>query len=136
MRLIIPPGGGRPVPLRVDSTIKGPLLYQPKIIANVSLGFNYKGFNAWLSYQYNGLIYTAVNYHGATRLDSQKENFNRWDLQLTQKFAIAKVTGFEVIANIANLSDFTESQHYRGDTRPNYQENYGMTIDLGVRYRF
>lgn len=133
---VTPPGGGRPVATRIDSTITGPMLYQPKHIANISLGFNYKGFNVWLSYQYNGLIYTGINYMGAPRLDSQKDYFNRWDLQLTQKFAIKKLKGFELVANIANISDFTESQRLTGDIRPTYQENYGMTIDLGLRFRF
>ena len=73
LRSVVPPGGGRPVQVRVDSTTTGPMLYQPQQIANISLGFNYKGFNAWLSFQYNGLIYTGKNYHGATRLDSQKD---------------------------------------------------------------
>jgi TonB-dependent receptor len=136
IRNITPPGGGRPTPMRVDSTVTGPLLYQPQSIANVSLGFNYKGFNAWLSFQYNGLIYFDINYHGVTRLDKEKEKFNRWDLQLTQKFRIGKVKGFEVIANIANLTNFTESQKLRGDPRLTYQERFGMTADLGVRYRF
>jgi len=133
---VIPPGGGRPVATRIDSTTVGPMLYQPKNIANVSLGFNLKGFNVWLSFQYNGLIYTGKNYRGAPRLDSQKDYFYRWDLQLTQKFSIRKVKGFEVVANIANISDFTESQRLTGDIRPTYQENYGMTVDLGLRYRF
>jgi hypothetical protein len=133
---VVPPGGGRPVSVRVDSATKGPMLYQPRNIANVSLGFNYKGFNAWLSFQYNGLIYTGMNYRGAPRLNSEKNYFYRWDLQLTQKFRIAKMKGFEVIANIANISDFTESQKLSGDPRLTYQENYGMTADLGLRYRF
>jgi TonB-dependent receptor len=133
---VVPPGGGRPVAVRIDSTTLGPMLYQPKNIANVSLGFNYKGFNVWLSFQYNGLIYTGKNYRGAPRLDSQKDYFYRWDLQLTQKFRISKLRGFEVIANIANISDYTESQRLRGDMRPTYKENYGMTADLGLRYRF
>ncbi len=136
MRSVVPPGGGRPQTARVDSATKGPMLFQPKSIANLSLGYNFKGFNAWLSFQYNGLICIQRNYRIAPRTDILKDHFYRWDLQLTQKFAIAKVTGFEVIANIANISDFTESQHLRGDSRPYYQENYGMTIDLGVRYRF
>jgi TonB-dependent receptor len=136
MITVVPEGGGRPVSARIDSTTSSPMLYQPKNIANVSLGFNFKGFNAWLSFQYNGLIYTEKNYRGAPRLDGQKDYFYRWDLQLTQKFKIAKIPGFEVIANIANISDFTESQRLRGDPRYTYQENYGMTVDLGVRYRF
>ncbi|MBE0654303.1 MAG: hypothetical protein IH594_10930, partial [Bacteroidales bacterium] len=133
---VTPPGGGRPVATRFDSTTTGPMLYQPKNIANFSLGFNNKGFNAWLSFQYNGLIYTGKNYRGAPRLDNQKDYFYRWDLQLTQKFSIKKRSGFEVIANIANISDFTESQRLTGDMRPTYQENYGMTRDLGLRFRF
>ena len=136
IRTVVPPGGGRPVSVRVDSTTKGPMLFQPRHIANVSLGFNYKGFNAWLSFQYNGLIYTGKNYRGAPRLDSQKDYFYRLDLQVTQKFRIAKLTGFEVIANIANITDYTESQRLRGDPRATYQENFGMTADLGIRYRF
>ncbi|MBE0655789.1 MAG: hypothetical protein IH594_18455, partial [Bacteroidales bacterium] len=134
--LVSPPGGGRPVGTRIDSTTTGPMLYQPKNIANFSLGFNYKDFNAWLSFQYNGLIYTEKNYRGAPRLDSYKNHFYRWDLQITQKFSIAKREGFHFVANIANLSDFTESQRLSGDPRPTNQENYGMTMDLGVRFRF
>jgi TonB-dependent receptor len=114
---IVPEGGGKPIPARIDSTTTGPMLFQPQNIANVSLGFNYRGFNVWLSFQYNGLIYTQKNYRGAPRLDSQKDYFYRWDLQMTQKFKIAKVSGFEVIANIANISDFTESQRLMGDSR-------------------
>jgi TonB-dependent receptor len=133
---IVPPGGGRPVAIRVDSTTTGPMLYQPKNVANISLGFNFKGFNAWLSFQYNGLIFTEKNYRGVPRLDTQKDYFYRWDLQLTQKFSIRHIKGFEVIANIANISDFTESQRLRGDMRPTYRENFGMTADLGLRYRF
>jgi TonB-dependent receptor len=136
MDFTVPPGGGRPQASRVDSATKGPMLFQPESIANISLGFNYKGFNAWLSFQYNGLICIERNYRATPRLDILKDHFYRWDLQLTQKFAIHKVSGFEVIANFANISDFTESQHLRGDSRPYYKENYGMTIDLGVRYRF
>jgi TonB-dependent receptor len=132
----VPAGGGRPVLTRLDSTVKGPMLYQPKHIANISLGFNKKGFNAWLSFQYNGEIYTYKNYNGAPRLDNIKNYFYRYDLQVTQKFAIKKVKGFEVLANIANLTNFTESQNTTGDPRPTYAESYGWTADLGIRYRF
>lgn len=131
-----PPGGGRPTSARIDTITSGPMIYQPKNIANVSMGYNKKGFNAWLSFQYNGQINTGVNYRGVSRLNSEKNHFYRWDLQLTQKFAIRRIQGFEVIANIANLSDFTETQKLSGDPRPTYQENYGWTADLGFRYRF
>jgi TonB-dependent receptor len=134
--LITPAAGGRPVATRIDSTTTGPMILQPKNIANASLGFNKDGFNAWLSFQYNGQIFTGKNYRGVPRLDAQKDYFYRWDLQLTKKFAISKLEGFEVILNIANISNYTESQRLMGDVRPTYQENYGWTSDLGLRFRF
>jgi hypothetical protein len=68
-------------------------------------------------------------------LDGIKENFYRWDLQVTQKLT-GKLKGFEVVGNFANLTDFMETQRLRGDVRPTYLENYGWTFDLGIRYRF
>jgi len=132
----VPPGGGRPVQTRLDSTYVGPMSNQPKHIANISLGFNRKGLNAWLSFQYNGSTFIGKDNSGITRLDIVKNYFYRYDLQVTQKFAIRKVKGFEVLLNIANLSNFTETQNRSGDGRPSYAENYGWTADLGIRYRF
>lgn len=131
---IIPPQGGRPVPTRIDSVATGPMLFQPKHIINASLGFNREGLNVWLSFQYNGEIFTGKNYQ-LDELDPLKEKFYRWDLQVTQKLK-GKLSGFEIIGNFANLSDFMEKSRLRGDVRPTYLENYGWTADLGIRYRF
>lgn len=133
----IPPGGGRPVPVRIDTIVSGTMLFQPKYLANFSLGFNREGLNIWLSYQYNGEILTGSE--GIIRntpwMTPVKEFFNRWDLQVTQKF-YGKLKGMELIANLANLTDFTETSRLQGDPRPNYIEKYGWTIDLGLRYSF
>ena len=111
------------------------MLYQPKHIANASLGFNYRGFNTWLSFQYNGEIFTSKNFK-VHELDRLKEHFYRVDLQLTYDIPL-KIRGqFQVIGNFANLSNFTEVSRLRGDPRYTYQEAYGWTIDLGVRYRY
>ena len=131
---VIPDGGGRPVPMRIDSTTTGVMLFQPKDILNFSLGFERKGLNVWLSYQYNGRIFTGKNYT-IDAFDPLKEYYNRWDLQISQKLA-KKLKGLEILANIANLSNFTETTRFRGDPRPTYLEKYGWTADLGVRYRF
>lgn len=131
---IIPPQGGRPVPTRIDSTATGPMLFQPKHIINASLGFNREGLNIWLSFQYNGDIFTGKNYQ-LDELDPLKEKFYRWDLQVAQKLK-GKLSGFEIVGNFANLSDFMEKSRLRGDVRPTYLENYGWTADLGIRYRF
>jgi len=136
MDLVSPPEGGRPTSVRVDSLTKGAMLLQPRHISNVSLGFNNKGFNVWLSFQYNGDIYTSKNYRAAPRLDIKKDYFYRWDLQVTQKFAIRKVKGFEFMLNLANMSNYIETQHHSGDPRLTYTESYGWTVDFGLRFRY
>ncbi len=130
-----PPEGGRPSLVRFDSTATGPMLYQPKHIANVSLGYNYKGFNTWLSFQYNGQIYTGKNYF-IHELDRIKENFYRIDLQMTYELPIKIPGRLQLLGNFANLSNFVETSKLAGDPRYTYQEKYGWTVDLGVRDRF
>lgn len=131
----VPPEGGRPISVRIDSVVTGPMLYQPKHIANASLGFNYKGFNTWLSFQYNGEIYTQKNYY-VEELDRLKENFYRIDLQITYDIPVKWSGDLQVLGNFANLSNFREVSRLRGDPRYTYVEAYGWTFDLGVRYSF
>ena len=132
---VIPPEGGRPVTVRIDSVVTGPMLYQPRHIGNASLGFNYKGFNTWLSFQYNGQIFTTKNFK-VDELDRLKEHFYRVDLQLTYDIPLNIAGQLQLIGNFANLSNFTEISRLRGDPRYTYQEAYGWTVDLGARYRF
>jgi len=135
MEQVIPPEGGRPEIVRIDSVITGPMLFQPKHILNASLGFNYMGFNTWLSFQYNGEIYTSKNYKTDVK-DGLKEHFYRMDLQLTYNIPMKLKGELQVIGNFANLTNFREVSRLRGDPRYTYQEAYGWTVDLGLRYKF
>jgi len=132
---VVPPEGGRPVKVRIDSVATGPMLLQPRHIANASLGFAYKGFNTWLSFQYNGKIFTSKNY-SVNELDGMKEHFYRMDLQMTYEIPLKIQGQLQVIGNFANLTNFTEVSRLRGDPRFTYQEAYGYTVDLGIRYSF
>jgi hypothetical protein len=111
------------------------MLYQPKHIVNFSLGFNYKGFNTWLSLQYNGEIYTRKDYY-VHDMDHIKENFYRVDLQMTYYLPLRIPGRLQLVGNFANLSNFLETRKLAGDPRYIYQEKYGWTADLGIRYRF
>ncbi len=123
---------GRPITklVTVDSVYSGPMLNQPKSIANFSFGYNYKGFNLWLSYQYTGEIITSEP--NLVEFEVHKSKFTRWDLQVAQKLPIE---GLEVLFNFANINDPIEYQNNLADPRPTYLENYGWTMDLGIRYR-
>jgi len=130
-----PPEGGRPVPTRVDTLVVGPMLYQPAHVANLSLGFNYKGFSTWLSYQYNGGVITSKHPTNEER-DGVKEDFYRLDWALTYDLPVKLPGRLQVIGNFANLTNATEISRHRGDPRYTLQEAYGWTFDLGVKYTF
>tara|TARA_B110000967_G_scaffold65536_1_gene67660 strand:+ start:1080 stop:4055 length:2976 start_codon:yes stop_codon:yes gene_type:complete len=130
------PNGGRPTveTVRIDSLISGPMPLQPKHIINTSLGFNRKGLNVWLSFQFNGEILESTHPQ-FTELDILKDEFYRWDLQISQKL-FGKFKGFQIIGNFANLNDIIETKSFRGEQRSLSAENYGWTADLGFRYTF
>tara|TARA_R110001592_G_scaffold363111_1_gene680556 strand:+ start:37574 stop:40549 length:2976 start_codon:yes stop_codon:yes gene_type:complete len=130
------PNGGRPTveTIRTDDLISGPMPLQPKHIMNTSLGFNRKGLNAWLSFQFNGGILESIHPQ-FTELDILKDEFYRWDLQISQKL-FGKFKGFQIIGNFANLNDIIETKSFRGEQRLLSAENYGWTADLGFRYTF
>ena len=85
---VIPPGQFRPVAERIDTASTGPMVLQPTSIINASLGFNRNGFNAWLSFQYNGSIVLNKPNYRVPELDGIENAFYRWDFQLTQKLTI------------------------------------------------
>lgn len=124
---------GRPIMqlVSVDSIYGGPMLNQPKTIANLSLGYNYKGFNMWLSYQYTGEMVTS--FPNITEFEMIRSPLSLWDLQITQRLP---VEGLAVLFDLANINNAVELQNYLGDPRPAYLENYGWTLYLGLRYGF
>jgi TonB-dependent receptor len=124
---------GRPTPVlnRVDSAQTDQMVNQPNIITNVSLGFNYKGLDAWLSFQFNGKTLTGWN--SEPELIPFRSSFYRWDFQLSQKLP---VDGMQLLFNVANIGNNEQIQTMMGDTRPTYIESYGWTSDLGLRYSF
>ncbi len=108
----------------------GPMINQPDNIVNFSLGYNYKGLDLWFSYQFSGQKLSGFN--PQPELSSYHLSFQRYDLQITQKLPIRNL---ELLFNFANINNPTEISKLKGDVRPNYLENYGWTMNLGVRYK-
>ncbi|MDR3625810.1 MAG: TonB-dependent receptor, partial [Ignavibacteriaceae bacterium] len=103
---------GRPVPTinRVDSIETDKMLNQPNSIANISLGFNYKGLNAWLSYQFNGA--TLTNWSTQPELVGIQNSFQMWDLQIAQELP---VPGLSLMFNVANINNEVQNSRLIGD---------------------
>lgn len=115
--------------VRLDSVYAGPMINQPTHLANASLGFSYKRFDTWLSFQYISDI--PISMSGAEEKHVDKIAFVRWDLQSRLELP---VKGLELLFNISNINNIQEEQYMKGDTRPLHVESYGLTIDFGVRY--
>ncbi len=105
---------------------------QPAHIANVTLGYDYKGFSSRLSYLYQTDKTTFISTEPA--LDNFSGAYARWDLTLQQKIG---QSGLQFFANFTNLNARPD-RNYRGDrlVDPAYFEYYGFAMDVGARYRF
>ena len=104
---------------------------QPKHIANVTLGYDFKGFSARLSYLYQTDKTTFISTEPI--LDNFSGAYERWDLTFQQRLT----DQIQLFANFNNLNNRRDA-NYRGYTLtdPAYIEYYGFTMDAGVRFRY
>ena len=114
----------------VDSSRTARMPDQPAHIANVTIGYDYKGFSTRLSYLYQTDKVTFISTEPI--LDNFSGTYARWDLTLQQSFGRA----LQFFANFTNLNN-RRDQNFRGYTLtdPAYIEYYGFTMDVGIRYR-
>ena len=124
----------------IESSVRGPLPGQSDHIANVTLGYDLGGFSARVSYLYQSGAGSFTNVSNDL-LSEAVADYSRFDLSVRQSVR----DGFEVFANLNNLNSrpdqrFTglnvpaESRLYQGDYL-RYRELYGLTADVGLRYR-
>jgi TonB-dependent receptor len=106
------------------------MINQPNNIANCSLGFNYMDLNVWLSYSFTGK--KLLSESQLIEENVYALNYSRYDLQVTQGLPLK---GLELLFNFANFNNPTENSIQSGDIRPTYLENYGWTVDFGLRYK-
>lgn len=115
----------------IDSSRTARMPDQPAHIANVTIGYDYKGFSTRLSYLYQTDKTTFISTEPI--LDNFSGIYARWDLTLQQNLG----RGLQIFANLTNLNN-RRDENFRGYTLtdPAYIEYYGFTMDLGIRYRF
>ncbi len=114
-----------------DTFYTARLLNQPDDIINISLGYDYKGFSARVSMLYTDNIFAGTDFWPEMRTftDSQV----RWDLAIKQKLP---VKGLEVYYNLNNFTNAVDRTLIAGNPNPQKEEHYGMTMDIGIRYKF
>lgn len=115
--------------INVDTVFTDRLLKQPALLANVSLGYDYKGFSGRISYSYQDDI-LAIPQQRPDGFDKESIlSFSRWDLQLKQRVN-KMVSVYFNMNNIFNNPDKTIR-----DITGYYSsmEYYGMSMNLGVK---
>ena len=123
-------------PFTPDSTIvyntpyEARLIDQPAHILNISLGYDIKGFSIRASMRYQDDIFRGTSFKRPDR--SITGSYLRFDLSATQKFPL----GFVLFANLNNLNNAQDLNYKYGSVGnyPTRLENYGMTIDMGLRW--
>lgn len=115
-----------------DSLRTGRMPDQPKHIANLTLGYDYRGFSARLSFLYQTNTSTWINPTNPL-FDNYSGDYSRWDLSVSQKLQ----SGLEIFANFNNLNNRPD-RNFRGSAteNPTYIEYYGFTMDIGARFRY
>lgn len=104
---------------------------QPAHIANVTIGYDYLGFSIRASYLSQSDKVTTI---GQTKItDAFTAPYKRWDLAVQQKIG----EHLQLYANFNNLNNrHDESLLGYQQLNPTSLEYYGLTVDLGLRFKF
>jgi outer membrane receptor protein involved in Fe transport len=114
-----------------DTSRVGRMPDQPTHIANVTLGYDLKGFSTRFSVLYQGDVSTSIH-RTQSFFDRFSSDYFRLDLTVRQKLT----SGIELFANFNNLNNRQDQDYLGYDSfRPTFVEDYGFTLDVGFRYR-
>ncbi len=114
----------------VDTVRVGRMPGQAEHIANVSLGYEKKGFSARLSMVYQGNALDIVGVRPEN--DSYTNDFIRLDFSAQQKLG----KNWSVFANINNLTNTPENSYMGQELYVTYEKYFGFTAEIGMRYKF
>lgn len=115
----------------VDTFRVGRMFDQPSSITNVTVGYDFKGFSARLSYLFQADVLTGLASTPAG--DRFTADYRRWDLALKQRLPY----NAQVYANFNNLNNRAD-RNFQSEigAYPTFIEYYGFTMDVGVRFTF
>ncbi len=119
-----------PVTTVFDSTRTGRLIFQPDDILNAYIGYDYEGFSTRLSFVFQGNSVSGIG--NFAEQDGFTRDYFRIDASVRQ---VLPWYGIEVYLDLNNLnsrSNVSSQQSIGGFTN---EQNYGLTANLGVRYR-
>jgi TonB-dependent receptor len=114
----------------IDTFRAAPMVHQPDYIANVSVGYDIRGFSARISMLYQGSTLAGIG--ARPEEDLFIDDYLRWDLALKQNFLGGMASFFVNVQNLSNRRDF--SMQFT-EQFPRTMQYYGWTMDMGVRFQ-
>ncbi len=113
-----------------DTSYTTRLLNQPNDILNLSLGYDYKGFSGRISMFYLDNVFKKPDFWLQNRVNSEK--YTRFDLSVKQTLPWY---GVQVYFNLNNITGQKDIDINQKTSFPASEDHYGMTADLGLRFR-
>ena len=121
--------------VEVDTFYVNRLLHQPRDIANVSLGYDYKGFSARLSFRFQGNVIRAIG--ESPEANEYTNNVYKYDFVVKQKIPL-KFADLEIFLNAINFTNVPQTRYrlYSNLGEANTYTRYsGRQFQLGIRLR-
>ena len=115
----------------VDSSRTVRMPYQANDILNTTLGYDYRGFSARLSFLFQGNMLGSPNIR--EELESYTDDFFKWDLNVVQKLPW---NGLSLYCNVMNINNEPDRRYVSKLELLSYAGYFGRTADIGIRYRF
>jgi TonB-dependent receptor len=113
-----------------DTFYTARLLNQPNDLLNLTIGYDYAGFSARVSFLFQDNIFRNPDFWPQLRTMSGR--YGRWDFSVKQELPWA---GLQVYANVNNLNAETDVTHNSSRSFPVAMEQYGLSAMAGVRLR-
>ncbi len=115
----------------VDTFRVAPMVHQADHIANISVGYDYRGFSSRISMQYQGATLRSIGNRPET--DRYTDDYLRFDATIRQRVYEDWFVVYVNFHNITNREDRSSQFTY---DRPNSIEYYGAAVDIGMELRF
>ena len=122
--------GYPPKVVYVDTFYTDRLYQQAKDIANLSVGYDYKGFSVLVSMIYQSNIFNSNNFWPELRVF--KDNYLKWDLFAKQQLPWF---GVEMYLDVNNINKESDVYLIQGPGFPSSAQDYGLTADIGLRWK-
>lgn len=131
---VIPEGGWLPEMVESDTFYVNQLINQANDIGNASLGYDYKGFSARLSFRLQGNVVSSVR--SLPQLNGYTATQYKFDFAVKQRIPF-KFADMEVFFNAINFTNVPKEGYidYPNGRQTTSVRYYGRQFQLGLRLR-